>query len=414
MEHPAVAEAGVIGKPDPVAMEVVKAFVSLKPAATSRPRRSGASCSASPASGSARSWPRRRSTSWSAAQDPQRKDHAPAAQGPRAGLPEGDTLDAGGDARITLDRDRCTRSAAARDAPHPPLRGEGRRALQPRARSAASCTSTSARRPSRSARCRRSRPRTRSSPPTASTATRWRAASPPDASWPRCSARRTAAAADAAARCTSSTSAGASTAATPSSAAACPIAVGLALADKMQARAGVTACFFGDGAVDEGEFHESLNLAALWKLPVLFVCENNLYAMGTALARHQAQTDIRLQGRGLRHAGRGGRRHGRRGRRGRHAARGRGRAPRGDGPRFLELRTYRFRAHSMSDPELYRSKEEVEQWKQRDPIAAFAAQLAGAGASRRRRPRPPSSRSGGRDREAVAFAEAGPWEPVAT
>jgi TPP-dependent pyruvate/acetoin dehydrogenase alpha subunit len=74
-----------------------------------------------------------------------------------------------------------------------------------------------------------------------------------------------------------------------------PVAVGLALADKLQGLARITACFFGDGAVAEGEFHESLNLAALWKLPVLFLCENNLYAMGTALARHQAQTDITLK-----------------------------------------------------------------------------------------------------------------------
>src|SRR5512145_949424 len=71
-----------------------------------------------------------------------------------------------------------------------------------------------------------------------------------------------------------------------------PIAVGLALADKLQNRNRVTACFFGDGAVAEGEFHESMNLAALWKLPVLFLCENNLYAMGTALERHQARTGI--------------------------------------------------------------------------------------------------------------------------
>ncbi|HKZ01893.1 MAG TPA: thiamine pyrophosphate-dependent enzyme, partial [Pyrinomonadaceae bacterium] len=77
-----------------------------------------------------------------------------------------------------------------------------------------------------------------------------------------------------------------------------PIAVGLALADKMQSRGSITACFFGDGAVAEGEFHESMNLAALWKLPVLFICENNLYAMGTALERHQAQTDIALKAAG--------------------------------------------------------------------------------------------------------------------
>jgi TPP-dependent pyruvate/acetoin dehydrogenase alpha subunit len=74
-----------------------------------------------------------------------------------------------------------------------------------------------------------------------------------------------------------------------------PVAAGLALADKLQSRPAITACFFGDGAVDEGEFHESLNLAALWKLPVLFLCENNLYAMGTALQRHQSQIDIRLK-----------------------------------------------------------------------------------------------------------------------
>jgi 2-oxoisovalerate dehydrogenase E1 component len=135
-----------------------------------------------------------------------------------------------------------------------------------------------------------------------------------------------------------------------------PIAVGLALADQMQGRRRVTACFFGDGAVAEGEFHESLNLAALWKLPVLFLCENNLYAMGTRIDRALAQTDICLkaQGYGL-------------------AAetvdgmdvlaveeqtlRVADGVRRGDGPSLLELRTYRFRAHSMFDPELYRDKE---------------------------------------------------------
>ena len=73
-----------------------------------------------------------------------------------------------------------------------------------------------------------------------------------------------------------------------------PVAVGLALADKMQQRPAVTACFFGEGAVAEGVFHESMNLAALWQLPVLFACENNLYAMGTALARSESETDIHL------------------------------------------------------------------------------------------------------------------------
>jgi pyruvate dehydrogenase E1 component alpha subunit len=190
-----------------------------------------------------------------------------------------------------------------------------------------------------------------------------------------------------------------------------PIAVGLALGDTLQGRARVTACFFGDGAVAEGEFHESLNLAALWKLPVLFLCENNLYAMGTALPRHQAQTDLtrKAESYGLpaeavdgmdvlaveaatRRVADGIRR--------------------GLGPHFLELRTYRFRAHSMYDPELYRTKEEVEQWKTRDPVSTFAdrarewgllsdADLAAIEAEVARE-----------IDAAVRVAEDGPWEPV--
>ncbi len=153
-----------------------------------------------------------------------------------------------------------------------------------------------------------------------------------------------------------------------------PIAVGLALADKLQGRERVTACFFGDGAVAEGEFHESLNLASLWKLPVLFLCENNLYAMGTALARHQAQPDIALKAGaydiaaeavdGMDVVGVEA------------AARRAGDLVRREGrPFLLELRTYRFRAHSMYDPDLYRTKEEVDSWKQRDPIPRFRARL---------------------------------------
>ena len=130
-----------------------------------------------------------------------------------------------------------------------------------------------------------------------------------------------------------------------------PIAVGLALADKMQNGRRITACYFGDGAVAEGEFHESLNLAALWKLPAFFLCENNLYAMGTALERHQAQTDISLKAAAygmlsnavdgmdvlaVEAA----------------AKQAADFVRSGEGPFLLELRTYRFRAHSMADPEL--------------------------------------------------------------
>jgi pyruvate dehydrogenase E1 component alpha subunit len=190
-----------------------------------------------------------------------------------------------------------------------------------------------------------------------------------------------------------------------------PVAVGLALADKLQGRARVTACYFGDGAVAEGEFHESLNLAALWKLPVLFLCENNLYAMGTALARHQSQTDIAAKAKAyalpaetvdgmdvlaVETATR----------RAVECVRN------GNGPYFLEYRTYRFRAHSMYDAELYRAKEEVVEWKRRDPISTFEQALRTAGMLADSDLQKIESEIATEIEEAVAFAEAGPWEPV--
>jgi pyruvate dehydrogenase E1 component alpha subunit len=157
-----------------------------------------------------------------------------------------------------------------------------------------------------------------------------------------------------------------------------PLAVGLALADRMRGEPRVTACFFGDGAVAEGEFHESLNLAALWQLPVLFCCENNRYAMGTAIERANANVNVSLRAAsyGLPawsvdgmdvEAVVGAARH----------ATDAIRA--GGGPYFLELQTYRFRAHSMYDPERYRDKAEVEVWKARDPITRSADALRAAG-----------------------------------
>jgi len=190
-----------------------------------------------------------------------------------------------------------------------------------------------------------------------------------------------------------------------------PLAVGLALADRMRGLSRVTACFFGEGAVAEGEFHESMNLAALWRLPVLFCCENNLYAMGTALARSESETDLCLKAASyempawpvdgmdvlaVADAAR----------RAALAVRG------GGGPVFLELRTYRFRAHSMYDPQLYRSKDEVEQWKQRDPIVLYGERLVAAGLldadERERLEREIASEID----DATAFAEAGHLEPV--
>jgi pyruvate dehydrogenase E1 component alpha subunit len=190
-----------------------------------------------------------------------------------------------------------------------------------------------------------------------------------------------------------------------------PIAVGLALADAMSARRRVTACFFGDGAVAEGEFHESLNLAALWKLPVLFLCENNLYAMGTRIDRALSQTDVAARARiyGMRAepvdgmdvlavAGAAG------------AAVERVRA--GGGPEFLELQTYRFRAHSMFDAELYRDKAEVEEWKQRDPIGQLTARLMEVGVLDAAGREALDEQVEREMAEAVAFAEAGTWEPL--
>jgi pyruvate dehydrogenase E1 component alpha subunit len=190
-----------------------------------------------------------------------------------------------------------------------------------------------------------------------------------------------------------------------------PVAVGLALADHMRRRRAVTACFFGDGAVAEGTFHESLNLAALWRLPVLFICENNLYAMGTALERHQARTGIvgkavaagvaaeAVDGMDVLAVEEVTRR----------AA---DVVRRGDGPCLVEAQTYRFRAHSMYDPDLYRTKDEIERWKARDPIALFTTAL-------RQQSLLSESDLGAIEtavvREiaaAVAEAEAGPWEPV--
>ncbi len=186
-----------------------------------------------------------------------------------------------------------------------------------------------------------------------------------------------------------------------------PLAVGLALADKLQGRDAITACFFGDGAVAEGVFHESLNLAELWQLPVLFLCENNLYAMGTALERSQAQVDLQAKAASHRVVSRAV--DGMDVAEVEIAAREAADAIRaGEGPRFLELRTYRFRSHSMFDPERYREKAEVERWKERDPILALIARLGCADEM------PGLEKKVAAEIDAaVEFAEAGTWEPLA-
>jgi len=190
-----------------------------------------------------------------------------------------------------------------------------------------------------------------------------------------------------------------------------PLAVGMALAAKLEGERRVTACFFGEGAVAEGAFHESLNLAQLWRLPVVFFCENNLYAMGTALERSESQTDLCVKAAAfgmatvkadgmdvvaVHEAARG--------------ACERVRA--GEGPVFVEFQTYRFRAHSMFDPELYRDKSEIEQWKTRGPIHTFTARLKAQGQLTEEQFLELDRAAVAEVEAAVVFAEAGTWEPV--
>lgn len=188
-----------------------------------------------------------------------------------------------------------------------------------------------------------------------------------------------------------------------------PLATGLALAAKMQNEDRLTACFFGDGAVAEGAFHEALNLAALWKLPVLFCCENNLFGMGTAIERAEAQTDLcakaasygmpayACDGMDIVSV---------------HETTQQAVAQARDGPVFVEYRTYRFRAHSMFDAELYRDKAEVEEWKTRGPIHTFTARLKAEGKLTEAEFLALDAAANAEVDVAVAFAEAGTWEPV--
>lgn len=189
-----------------------------------------------------------------------------------------------------------------------------------------------------------------------------------------------------------------------------PLAVGLALADKMQNRKQVTVCFFGEGTVPEGEFHEALNLAALWQLPVLFLCENNLYAMGTALRFTESMTGIARKGDsydvanaavdGMDVLAVS-------------AAAAKAVAKVRDGlPYLLECRTYRFRPQSMFDAEQHRSKEEVAEWRKRDPIPLFFNTMKAAGILDDADYALVEAEVTKEIDHAVSFAEAGTLEPV--
>jgi len=151
-----------------------------------------------------------------------------------------------------------------------------------------------------------------------------------------------------------------------------PLGAGIAFAEKYNKTGKLCICYFGDGAIRQGAFHEALNMAMNWKLPVIFVVENNGYAMGTSVARSSNVTELYTLGEAydipsepvdgmsveaIHEA----------------VSRAAERARKGDGPTFLEFRTYRYRGHSMSDPQKYRSKEEVEEYKHRDPIEQIRA-----------------------------------------
>src|SRR3989440_3709048 len=191
-----------------------------------------------------------------------------------------------------------------------------------------------------------------------------------------------------------------------------PVAAGVAFAIKYEARDRVIVCYFGDGAVPQGEFHESLNLTALWKLPVIYLCENNRYAMGTSVERALAQKDIwrfaeiygvpgeKVDGMDVLAV---------RDVIGRAVARARTDKT----PSLIEADTYRFRGHSMRDPAgaVYRTKEEVEHEKERDPIVMFRERVLTAGILTEADVRALEKDVNDRIDEAVAFADASPEPP---
>ena len=192
-----------------------------------------------------------------------------------------------------------------------------------------------------------------------------------------------------------------------------PLAGGLALASDYQGTDEVTVCMFGDGASNTGNFGETMNLAALWKLPVVFILENNLYGMGTSVERHSAVTDFSRKAEGMGVPG-----------------------VRADGmdvlamretvaehiriareerrPTMVEAFTYRYRGHSAADPEIYRTKEEVEEWRKKDPIEAFADRLEAEGVLAEGAREEMRERIESRVKEAVEFADASPEPPLDT
>jgi len=192
-----------------------------------------------------------------------------------------------------------------------------------------------------------------------------------------------------------------------------PIAAGIAFASKYRGEPDVTLCFFGDGTANMGAFHEGMALATLWKLPVIFICENNLYSMGTPLYRTLAVEDVAVRAKGypmeqeiingddvleVREAVR------------RAAKRARSESL----PILVEAKTYRFRGHSMSDPAKYRTKEEVEEWMKRDPIRLLAERIYDLGVANEAQLKAIDDEVKQEVGEAVKFADESPLPEPAT
>jgi pyruvate dehydrogenase E1 component alpha subunit len=186
-----------------------------------------------------------------------------------------------------------------------------------------------------------------------------------------------------------------------------PIAAGVAFASRYRDEPDVTLCFFGDGTANQGAFHEGLALAAVWKLPVVFICENNKYAMGTPLYRTLSVEDVAVRARGypidaeivngddvleMREAVR-------------HAC---ARARKDHLPFFLEAKTYRFRGHSMSDPAKYRTKDELQTWMDRDPILTLGKRIQGLGIASEEQLAAIDDEVKAEVKDAVEFAEQSP------
>jgi pyruvate dehydrogenase E1 component alpha subunit len=189
-----------------------------------------------------------------------------------------------------------------------------------------------------------------------------------------------------------------------------PIAAGMALGDQYQENDGITICMFGDGATNIGYFHEALNLSKVWNLPVLWVCENNRYGMGTSVERASAVPEIRQKAEG--YCIPNSRVEGMDVLKVRQAAQEAIQFVRsGGGPYLLEIVTYRFRGHSMGDPERYRQQEEVKRWQENDPIGIYRDRLVQEGISTEAELEALDERASAETEAAVQFAESSP-EPA--